>query len=155
MIGHKEWRKTAKSPQDSHKIYISEDYATGAAIHECTGQAVAVAFTTTNLNAVGKILRNKFPKASITFFVNSGAAIATILQKAWAAAQAVNALVIVDDVDRYKSRTGDLTPSILFLDDSHLVKQEKKIKKNQSTAADGGDGLDALGGEALEAPDKE
>lgn len=47
-------------------LIVCEGYATGASIHEATGQAVAVAFTSGNLEAVALALRAKFPALKIT-----------------------------------------------------------------------------------------
>lgn len=45
----------------SGRLVICEGYATGATIHEDTGQAVAVAFNSGNLLHVAKALRSKYP----------------------------------------------------------------------------------------------
>ena len=45
----------------SGRLVICEGYATGATIHEDSGDAVAVAFNTGNLLPVAKALRSKFP----------------------------------------------------------------------------------------------
>lgn len=42
-------------------LIICEGYATGASLHEATGQAVAVAFNAGNLEAVAQALRQKYP----------------------------------------------------------------------------------------------
>lgn len=42
-------------------LIVCEGYATGASIHEATGQAVAVAFNAGNLKAVTEALHDKFP----------------------------------------------------------------------------------------------
>jgi len=42
-------------------IYIAEGYATGASIHEATGDAVVVAFNAGNLLEVAKTIRAKYP----------------------------------------------------------------------------------------------
>jgi len=42
-------------------VIVCEGYATGASIHECTGDAVAVAFNAGNLEAVAVALRAKYP----------------------------------------------------------------------------------------------
>lgn len=47
-------------------LVISEGFATGASIRECTGHAVAVAFNAGNLLAVAQALRGKYPKLQIT-----------------------------------------------------------------------------------------
>ncbi|MDP1647416.1 MAG: toprim domain-containing protein [Rubrivivax sp.] len=46
-------------------LIVCEGFATGATIHEATGQAVAVAFNAGNLEPVARALRAKFPCASI------------------------------------------------------------------------------------------
>jgi putative DNA primase/helicase len=46
-------------------LIVCEGYATGATIHEATGQAVAVAFNSGNLEPVTRALRARFPCASI------------------------------------------------------------------------------------------
>ncbi len=46
-------------------LIVCEGYATGASIHESTGQAVAVAFNAGNLEAVSMALRGKYPKLQI------------------------------------------------------------------------------------------
>lgn len=43
------------------RLYITEGYATGATIHQVTGEAVAVAFDSGNLQAVCQALRAKYP----------------------------------------------------------------------------------------------
>ena len=78
-------------------LNVCEGYATGASIHEATGQAVAVAFNAGNLEAVAVALRSKYPDMKIIIASdddhltdgNPG------LTKALAAAQAVGALVAV------------------------------------------------------------
>lgn len=81
------------------QIIICEGYATGASIHICTGQAVAVAFNAGNLEPVGVALRTKYPQLKIIIAAdddyltlgNPG------MTKARAAAQAVGGLVAVPD----------------------------------------------------------
>lgn len=46
-------------------LTVCEGYATGASIHECTGQAVAVAFNAGNLEPVALALRAKYPRLKI------------------------------------------------------------------------------------------
>lgn len=46
-------------------LCVCEGFATGASIHEATGFAVAVAFTAGNLEAVARVLRDKFPALKI------------------------------------------------------------------------------------------
>lgn len=49
----------------SEKIIICEGYATGASLYEATGDAVAVAFDASNLLAVAKALRAKYPDTAL------------------------------------------------------------------------------------------
>lgn len=46
-------------------LIVCEGFATGASIHECTGDAVAVAFNAGNLEAVAVALRSKYPALKI------------------------------------------------------------------------------------------
>jgi len=46
-------------------IYLAEGFATGASIHEATGEAVAVAFNAGNLKAVAETLRARFPNVNV------------------------------------------------------------------------------------------
>lgn len=46
-------------------LIVCEGYATGASIHEATGQAVAVAFNAGNLEAVAQALRRKYQQARL------------------------------------------------------------------------------------------
>jgi putative DNA primase/helicase len=47
------------------RVIICEGFATGASIHEATGDAVAVAFNAGNLEAVAVALRTKYPSLKI------------------------------------------------------------------------------------------
>ena len=79
------------------RIIVCEGYATGASLHEATGEAVAVAFNAGGLEAVALALRAKYPALQIVLAAdddhltdgNPG------LSKATAAAQAVGGLVAV------------------------------------------------------------
>ena len=81
------------------KLVVCEGYATGASIHEATGQAVAVAFNAGNLDAVAVALRGKYPDLRIVVAAdddymtegNPG------MTKAKVAAQAVGGAVAVPD----------------------------------------------------------
>lgn len=57
---------TLGTPKDE-TILICEGYATGASLHEATGQAVVIAFDTSNLLPVGKTLRQRFPTFKLVF----------------------------------------------------------------------------------------
>jgi putative DNA primase/helicase len=52
-------------PDKSDIIYVCEGFATGASIHEATGQAVMVAFTANNLDAVTGIGKKRHPEKKI------------------------------------------------------------------------------------------
>ncbi len=80
-------------------LIVCEGYATGASIHEATGQAVAVAFNAGNVDAVALALRTKYPAARLIVAAdddchtegNPG------ITKATAAARAAGALLAVPD----------------------------------------------------------
>jgi putative DNA primase/helicase len=81
------------------KLIVCEGYATGASLHDATGEAVAVAFNSGNLEAVALDLRAKYPALKIVVAAdddyqtngNPG------MSKATAAAQAVGGTVAVPD----------------------------------------------------------
>ena len=79
------------------RLIVCEGYATGASIHEATSDAVAVAFTAGNVQAVALDLRAKYPAMQIViaadddYLTDSNPG----LTKANAAAQAVGGLVAV------------------------------------------------------------
>jgi len=75
-------------------IYVAEGFATGASIHEATGQAVAVAFNAGNLEAVAGAMRGKFPEARIIIAADNDES-GTGQEKAREAAQAVGGLLAV------------------------------------------------------------
>lgn len=51
----------------SKALIVCEGYATGASIHEATGKGVIVAVDAGNLEAVGKVLRERYPDKDILF----------------------------------------------------------------------------------------
>lgn len=57
---------TIGQPRDE-TILICEGYATGASLHESTGHAVVIAFDTSNLLSVGRVLRTRFQTYRIVF----------------------------------------------------------------------------------------
>lgn len=81
----------------NNRLVIAEGYATGASVHESTGDGVAVAIDAGNLEAVAVALRSKYPDLDIVMAAdddhkttgNPG------MVKATAAAQAVRGLVAV------------------------------------------------------------
>jgi putative DNA primase/helicase len=48
------------------QLIVCEGFATGASIYQCTGLAVAVAFSAVNLEAVALVLHKKYPALDIT-----------------------------------------------------------------------------------------
>jgi putative DNA primase/helicase len=52
-------------PAKSDIIYICEGFATGASVHQATGQAVFIAFTANNLEAVTGIAKKRHPEKQI------------------------------------------------------------------------------------------
>lgn len=80
-------------------LIICEGFATGASIHECTGEAVAVAFNAGNLEAVALALRAKFPSITIIIAADDDQASAGNpgLRYARQAALAVGGFVAVPD----------------------------------------------------------
>jgi putative DNA primase/helicase len=85
--------------QPGARLLVCEGFATGATLHEATGDAVAVAFTAGNLLRVAQALREKYPEAALTIAAdddhatkgNPGLTLAT------KAARAVGALLAVPD----------------------------------------------------------
>lgn len=71
MIGHRQFREIAKEPFGAHDIYVAEDYATGAFLHEGIGGPVAVTLRLSNLKSVVQILKDKFPRAHIVVCLNN------------------------------------------------------------------------------------
>ncbi len=80
-------------------LIVCEGYATGASIHEATGQAVAVAFNAGNLEAVALALRAKYPAARLIVAADDDSHTAGNpgITKATAAALAAGALLAVPD----------------------------------------------------------
>ena len=53
------------TPTDT--VYVCEGYATGATLHQITGQCVVIAFDAGNLEAVGMAIRTRYPHADLVF----------------------------------------------------------------------------------------
>lgn len=95
-------------PKDG-RLVVCEGFATGASVHQCTGDGVAVAFDAGNLNMVAMALAEKYPHLKIVIGAdddyqtpgNPGR------KAGQAAAQAVNGLVAVPDFgsDRHDGAT--------------------------------------------------
>ncbi len=81
------------------RVLICEGYATGATLHEATGDAVAIAFDAGNLTAVARALRSKLPHAALVLAADNDHRTAGNpgLAKANEAAAAVGASVVVPD----------------------------------------------------------
>jgi len=83
--------------QPTPRILITEGFATGASLHEETGQCVIVAFDAGNLKPVAKIIRNMFPATEIIICGDND--LTCIGQcAAREAAIAINALVLIPDI---------------------------------------------------------
>ena len=54
-----------ETPTDT--VYICEGYATGATLHQITGQCVVIAFDAGNLTPVGQAIRTRYPQAELVF----------------------------------------------------------------------------------------
>jgi len=54
-----------ETPTDT--VYVCEGYATGATLHQITGQCVVIAFDAGNLEAVGMAIRTRYPHADLVF----------------------------------------------------------------------------------------
>ncbi|HEV2491481.1 MAG TPA: DUF3631 domain-containing protein [Terriglobia bacterium] len=55
------------------RIYVAEGFATGATIHEVTGEAVAVAFNASNLKPVAIAIRKKHPETELVIAADNDA----------------------------------------------------------------------------------
>jgi len=83
----------------TENILIAEGFATAATLFEATGYRVYIAFTATNLMAVGCIVRDKLPDAKITFCADNDKSTGNPgLTKANDAAAAVDGLVAVPPI---------------------------------------------------------
>lgn len=95
------------------EIILCEGYATGASLHMASGKPVAVAFDSGNLLPVAEALRARHPNAAITICADNDHAMKRDgkpynvgLEKAKAAALAVNAKVIVPTFTREETARG-------------------------------------------------
>jgi len=93
---------------EAGEIFLAEGYATGASLHMATGKPVAVAFDADNLLSVATALREKYPDTTITICAdndhkrnkNVG------VEKAQAAAQAVNGKVVIPTLTAQEKEQG-------------------------------------------------
>jgi putative DNA primase/helicase len=119
--------------EKSEQVFICEGYATGATVHECTGEAVVIAFCTAGLKPVAQIIRRKYPHAKIVIcadndqFHDNGANPG--VEKAIEAAKEVNALVVKPEFDDLSDKPTDFNDLFVLA-----------FKKKQSIA----DGTDAV-----------
>lgn len=54
-----------ETPTDT--VYVCEGYATGATLHQLTGQCVVIAFDAGNLTPVGQAIRTRYPESELVF----------------------------------------------------------------------------------------
>ncbi len=79
-------------------LLLAEGYATGATLHQATGEAVAVCFNCGNLLAVARALRDKFPRLRLVVCADNDQAPGNPgATHARAAAQAVGGLLAVPE----------------------------------------------------------
>lgn len=99
----------------SEKILIAEGFATAATLFEETGLRTYIAFTANNLLAVGRIVRERLPKADIVFCADNDAHTAGNpgLTKAEEAALEVDGLVAVPPM------AGDFNDLAITLNQGH------------------------------------
>ena len=100
-------------------IIICEGYATGASLHEATDHAVIVAFDAPNLIAVAKIIREKFPTATIIIAADNDRWTLKPIEnpgvtRAREAATAINGLVAIPEFE-------DLSEKPTDFNDLHLL----------------------------------
>lgn len=83
-------------------VMIAEGYATAATLHEQTGKPVVVAFDAGNLTPVAEKIRQALPNARIYIAADNDRhnAVNTGVEKAIAAAEKVNAKVIIPQFDK-------------------------------------------------------
>ncbi|WP_226704055.1 AAA family ATPase [Microbulbifer elongatus] len=83
-----------------NRLFICEGYATGASIHDATGEAVAVAFNTGNLKPVAEALQKKYPQLQMVVAADNDHATDGNpgITKGTEAAEAVGSLLAVPDL---------------------------------------------------------
>jgi putative DNA primase/helicase len=111
--------------EKSDRIFICEGYATGATIHECTKEALVIAFCTAGLKPVTQIIRRKYPNTKIVICadndqfhdngVNPG------VEKAIEAAKEINALVVKPDFRDTSTKPTDFN-DLFILEGAEAVK---------------------------------
>lgn len=85
-----------------HIIYIAEGVATGASIHEATGDAVVVAFNAGNIKAVAETIRATYPNIKLVICADNDVSHIGI-DKANEAAKLVDAYVATPDFGENKT----------------------------------------------------
>ncbi len=96
----------------SKSLIVSEGYATAASIHEATGKGVIVAVDAYNLEAVGKVLRERYPDKEIFFAADNDIKRELVGKenvgrlRAEAAAEAVQGVVIYPQLTQSEIKAG-------------------------------------------------
>ncbi len=87
------------SPETANMLCIAEGVATGATVHEATGQPVAIAFNAGNLRAVALSLRQRFPDIALVICADDDVTTAGNpgLSKATETAKVVSGVVATPD----------------------------------------------------------
>ncbi|THJ24513.1 MAG: DUF3631 domain-containing protein [Nitrospira sp. CG24E] len=93
-------------------ILIAEGYATASSLHQATGFPVAIAFDAGNLKLVAQHYRQQFPSAVIVVCadndVRTDGTINTGVEKGREAAQAINGVIAIPELDGAKVDFNDL-----------------------------------------------
>ncbi|MDR2945154.1 MAG: hypothetical protein LBV79_00180 [Candidatus Adiutrix sp.] len=109
MIGHREFRKLAKSPQNPSEpsvIYVAVDYPTGAFLHTKTGWPVAVAFKNANVKSVVSFFKKRFPQARVVACLGSEESKYSSRNKAAKAVLKLGGLVSYPTFNKYEKHHG-------------------------------------------------
>jgi phage/plasmid primase-like uncharacterized protein len=101
-----------KNPSGQFVFIVCEGFATGASIHEATGQAVVVAFDSANLQPVCEAIRAKFPDAVILIAADNDRWTITPIENpgvhyARKAAHTVSGLIAIPEFDDLDGRPTD------------------------------------------------
>lgn len=107
------------------RICVAEGFATGATVHEVTGEAVAVAFNAGNLKPVALALRRKYPRVELVIAADHDAWTPGNpgLSKAKSAAWAVRGRVAVPQFHETTNRPTDFN-DLLVLEGAEAVKRQ-------------------------------
>lgn len=106
-------------------LIVCEGYATGASIHEATGDAVAVAFNAGNLEPVATALRTKYPALKLVIAADDDCRTAGNpgMTKATAAARAVGGVVAAPDFGSNRPERASDFNDLHQLDGADAVKR--------------------------------